>query len=64
MKASAKMLKSIAKVEKRFGKMEKRFGVEFDECNRRGAGFYDLCELHCKLLQKTVIVAHDGTINW
>ncbi len=62
MKASKKMLNGISRVEKRFGKMEKSFGVEFYECNRVGRGFYDFCDLHCRILQKTITVCHDGTI--
>lgn len=61
------MLKSIEKLEKRFGELEKKFGVEFDECNRRGAGFYDYCELSQPKWfggKVVAIVAHDGSINF
>lgn len=63
MKASKKMLNAIAKVEKKWGELEKNFGIEPIEENRVGRGFYDFCELSCKILKLQIVVAHDGTIT-
>ena len=64
LKASYKMRKAIERVEKKYGEMKKTFFVEIYESVRVGRGFYDGCELHCPILQKTVIVNHFGEISW
>ena len=64
LKASYKMRKAIERVEKKYGEMKKSFFVEIYESVRVGRGFYDGCELHCSILQKTVIVNHFGEISW
>lgn len=63
MKASKKMLAAIAKCEKQYGELEKDFFVEPIESNRVGRGFYDGCQLTCKILKSlSIIVNHDGEI--
>lgn len=62
MKASYKMKQTIKRLEKKYGPLEKYFDVEYDEVNRRGSGFYDYCELSCKVLKSLhIVVAHDGS---
>lgn len=63
MKASKKMLAAIAKCEKKYGKLEKDFFVETIESNRVGRGFYDGCQLTCKIIHSLcIIVNHHGEI--
>lgn len=61
MKASKKMLEAIAKCEAQYGELQKDFFVEPIEANRVGRGFYDGCQLTCKLLKSlSIIVNHEG----
>jgi len=62
LRASYKMRKAIERVEKKSGGMDKHFFVERDECNRVGRGFYDGCILSDRLLQRSIIVNHEGEI--
>lgn len=62
MKVSKKMQSTIDRLERKYGKLEKSFGIELEPSNRVGRGFYDFCQLSCKLFQSLyIVVAHDGS---
>lgn len=63
LKKSAKMLRGIERVMSKYGRsgLVVTFEIERNPVNRNGR-YYDYAEIHCKILQRTWIVSHDGSV--